>query len=151
MINKDNRKLFARKKGNENPIWGWNDSTIGLKNNTGGEDIVVVKNGDISASVSYFESCRECMWTVITEKNGGYIDCQYLVATSNTIEFFFSVEKHVLMSIYKRISLIMFKAIMIFKKNRSFWYIILAAKGVKVPNLRGTDRDNDLFYYHEWE
>ena len=91
------------------------------------------------------------MWTVITEKNGGYIDCQYLVATSKTIEFFFSVEKHVLMSIYKRISLIMFKAIMIFKMNRSFWYIILAEKGVEVPNLRGTDRDDDLFYDHEWE
>ena len=27
MINKDVRKYLARKKGNENPIWNWNDST----------------------------------------------------------------------------------------------------------------------------
>ena len=26
MINKDVRKYLARKKGNENPIWSWNDS-----------------------------------------------------------------------------------------------------------------------------
>ena len=27
IINKDVRKLLARKNGNENPIWSWNDST----------------------------------------------------------------------------------------------------------------------------
>ena len=27
IINKDERKLLARKNGNENPIWSWNDST----------------------------------------------------------------------------------------------------------------------------
>ena len=26
IINKDVRKLLARKNGNENPIWSWNDS-----------------------------------------------------------------------------------------------------------------------------
>ena len=28
MINKDVRKSLARKKGNENPIWSWNNSPI---------------------------------------------------------------------------------------------------------------------------
>ena len=27
IINKDVRKLLARKNGNENPIWSWNDSS----------------------------------------------------------------------------------------------------------------------------
>ena len=30
VINKDVRKSLARKNGNENPIWSWNDSSIGV-------------------------------------------------------------------------------------------------------------------------
>ena len=30
IFNKDERKLLARKNGNENPIWSWNDSNIEL-------------------------------------------------------------------------------------------------------------------------
>ena len=29
IINKDVRKLLARKNGNENPIWSWNNSEMG--------------------------------------------------------------------------------------------------------------------------
>ena len=28
VINKDVRKLLARKNGNESPIWSWNDSSV---------------------------------------------------------------------------------------------------------------------------
>ena len=31
IINKDVRKLLARKNGNENPIWSWNDSGVNIK------------------------------------------------------------------------------------------------------------------------
>ena len=34
IINKDERKSLARKNGNENPIWSWNDSTTSTKKKT---------------------------------------------------------------------------------------------------------------------
>ena len=30
IINKDVRKSLARKNGNENPIWSWNESRLGI-------------------------------------------------------------------------------------------------------------------------
>ena len=57
--------------------------------------------------------------------------------------------KHDLRSICEQISQIKFKAVMVFKINRSFWDIIMVAKEMKMSNVCGIDREYDLFYNHK--
>ena len=112
---------------------------------------MVVKNAASDATESYIQSRRKSTRTASTKENGGYTDRQFLLALPNSAKQLFNTEKHILRSIHNRIPQITFKAILFFKMSRSFWDIIMVAKGMKVSNVRGTGRYDELLYNREWE
>ena len=80
------------------------------------------------------------------EVSNQYIDCSFCVATTNTVERLFSACKHVLTDGRKRMSPIMFEALVFLKVNKKFWDLPMVAKAMKNKELRENERDVDLYY-----
>ena len=53
MFNKDERKSLARKNGNENPIWSWNNSPVGSNEGqrSGGSGVIYYSEAEYGRSV----------------------------------------------------------------------------------------------------
>jgi hypothetical protein len=82
-----------------------------------------------------------------------YIDCRFLVATTNTVERLFSTSRSIMTYQRSKMSPIMFEAILFLKVNRAFWdlkTVVLAIK--KTDESRNPiepatlERDSDEFY-----
>lgn len=81
------------------------------------------------------------------EKKSDYLDCSFLTATSNTVERLFSACRHVLTDCRKKMSPILFEAIMFLRVNRRLWDMKDVAKAIKAPLLvSGEVLDDDSFY-----
>lgn len=74
-----------------------------------------------------------------------YIDCSFLVATSNTVERLFSQCKYVLTDQRKSMPPIIFEAIIFLKMNRDFWDVAMLASAMKTETPKGIERDEDCY------
>jgi hypothetical protein len=91
---------------------------------------------------------------IIGNTRSSYIDCRFLVATTNTVERLFSTSRSIMTYQRSKMSPIMFEAILFLKINRSFWDLKTVISAVKkndetsIPVEPATnDRDYDEFYY----
>ena len=76
-----------------------------------------------------------------------YIDCRFLVATSNTVERLFSAARWIMMDLWRQMSPIMFEAMLYLKTNHEFWDIQMLAEAMKDdPSSGATEQDNDHYY-----
>jgi hypothetical protein len=81
-----------------------------------------------------------------------YIDCRFLVATTNTVERLFSTSRSIMTYQRSSMSPIMFEAILFLKVNRRFWdlkTVVMATKksdDPSNPDEPTLDRDSDDFY-----
>ena len=96
----------------------------------------------IEEKLGYFDTCKRRKVST-AKKESIYIDCSFIVATSNTVERLFSTCKHVLTDSRKSMSPIIFEAIIFLKVNKIFWNVkmIASASQPKEP-----ERDRDEFY-----
>ena len=94
----------------------------------------------------YFEQCQSKRRR-LNVRLDDYIDCRFLVATSNTVERLFSLCKHVLTDTRKCMSPIMFESLIFLQVNRQYWDLQMVAIAMKKDNLpRGSLRDSNTFY-----
>ena len=67
IINKDERKALARKNGNKNPIWSWNDSPVAMYESaeSGISQLMVIPRTthEIEEDIRREEAEAESQWT----------------------------------------------------------------------------------------
>ena len=67
IINKDERKALARKNGNKNPIWSWNDSPVAMyeRAESGISQLMVIPRTthEIEEDIRREEAEAESQWT----------------------------------------------------------------------------------------
>lgn len=83
-----------------------------------------------------------------------YIDCRFLVATTNTVERLFSTSRSIMTYQRSKMSPIMFEAVLFLKINRSFWDLKTVVTAIKKSGNDSSnsiepanlERDSDEFY-----
>ena len=95
--------------------------------------------------MGYFDQYHIRKKRRLSDEEQEYIDCSFLVATSNTVETLFSTAKHILTDLRKAMSPIMFEAILFLKINRGYWDLPMVASAMKSDNKQEV-RDYDVYY-----
>ena len=98
----------------------------------------------IEEKLGYFDPCKRRKVST-AKKESIYIDCSFIVVTSNTVERLFSTCKHVLTDSRKSMSPIMFEAIIFLKVNKNFWSVKMVASAMQ-SQPKEPERDRDEFY-----
>lgn len=97
-------------------------------------------------TLSYFERIeakRRRLSSSVTK----YLDCRFIPATSCSAERLFSAARWILTCKRKRMSPILFEALLFLKLNRNMWDIKSVASAMKLnPKERYTSLDSDEFY-----
>jgi hypothetical protein len=95
---------------------------------------------------TYFDRCRDRKKRRLSDEEHAYIDCSFIVATSNTVERLFSTSRYVLTDQRKRMSPIMFEAFMFLKFNRNDWNLTMVASAMKSNSVEPCNKDFDWYY-----
>lgn len=76
-----------------------------------------------------------------------FMNCNFIAATSCSVERLFSAARWVLCTLRNRMSPILFEAILFLKLNRNFWDLKVVASAIKLqPKNRYAELDDDSFY-----
>jgi hypothetical protein len=117
-----------------------------LSNNVSGWGFAHDESESESENTSYFEKIQKRKHNCLSDEQERYINCSFCVATSNTVERLFSACKHILTDQRKHMSPIMFEALIFLKINQECWDESMVALAMKNNQLRGVERDLDMFY-----
>lgn len=103
-------------------------------------------SGTHTSKMSYFQRIQSKRRR-LSEAKTSYMDVNFIPATSCTVERLFSLARWVLTVLRKRMSPILFEAILFLKINRRLWDIKSVAAAMKLqPEQRYVEYDCDSFY-----
>jgi hypothetical protein len=121
-----------------------------LKGNS--DELVVAIDDSDDDMTSYVQQAMKKHCKIMTSQTS-YVDCRFLVATSNTVECLFSSSRSIMTYQRSKMSPIMSEAILFLKTNHSFWNLKTVASAMKNNDDPTNpvepvtlDRDPDEFY-----